>query len=55
MCQCVWSRTIIIGYNIAIIAGGQVNEPLHVGVSCMTEPVEILFRLSRSFYTEMSL
>jgi len=22
VCQCVWSRTIVIGYDIAVIAGG---------------------------------
>ena len=48
MCWCVWPRTIIIGYDIAIIAGRKVNEPLltNVGVSCKTEPVEIVFVLS---------
>jgi len=28
VCQCVWSRTIVIGYDLAIIMGGRVNEPL---------------------------
>jgi len=28
VCRRVWSRMIVIGYDIAIIAGGQVNEPL---------------------------
>jgi len=39
VCQCVWS----IRCDIAIIANGQVNEPLltNIGVSCMTESVEI--------------
>ena len=40
MCLYVWSRMIVIGLDIAIITGGQVNEH-NVGVSCMTEAVEI--------------
>ena len=46
VCQCIWSRTIVIGYNIVINAYGRVN----VGVSCMTEPPEIFDILVLSDY-----
>ena len=43
MYRCVWSRKIVIGYNIANMACGQVNEELLTtfGVSCMSELAEI--------------
>ena len=33
--RCVWSRTVVIGYDIAIIAGGQVNEALPTTCWCV--------------------
>jgi len=41
LCRCVWSRTI--GYDIAIITGGQINEHNSRIVG-----------LSRTFYIEIS-
>ena len=60
--SCVRSRMFIIGYNIAIIAGGQVNEPLLKTCCCDLHDwtsVNIwqhfrIVELSRSFYIEMS-
>ena len=35
VCRCVWSRTIAIGYYIAIVTGGQVSEQLLTTCRCV--------------------
>ena len=58
----VFGRMIVIGYDIAIIAGGQVNQPLLTTCWCVLHDwnsgnIWQYFRvvgLSRSFYTERS-
>ena len=62
VCQCVWSRMIVIGYDEAIIMGGQVIEPLLTTCRCVLHDrtsgnIWQHFRvvgLSRPFYIEMS-
>jgi len=35
VCPCIWSKTIVIDYDLAIIVGGLINHYWqHVGVSC---------------------
>jgi len=54
VCRCVWSRTALTGYYIAIIAGGQVNESLLTTCLCVQRKYLAICSCSRSFYIEMS-